>query len=85
MPPRHLKSITTAVAFPAFMLGHDPSLKFMVASYGADLARNHSDNFRLILQASWYQKLFKRVRIDSRHNRSSVLKQRSGRTAKNRS
>jgi len=73
VPPRHLKSITTAVAFPAFMLGRDPSLKFMVASYGADLARKHSSDFRLVLQAPWYKKLFKRVRIDSRHNRSDEI------------
>ena len=24
MPPRHLKSLTVSVAFPAFLLGHEP-------------------------------------------------------------
>jgi hypothetical protein len=29
LPPRHLKSITTSVAFPAFVLGNDPSKKII--------------------------------------------------------
>jgi hypothetical protein len=33
VPPRHLKSITASVAFPAFVLGHDPTKKFVCLSY----------------------------------------------------
>jgi len=29
LPPRYLKSICASVAFPAWALGHDPSLKFI--------------------------------------------------------
>ena len=29
VPPRHLKSITASVALPAFVLGHDPTKKFV--------------------------------------------------------
>src|SRR4051794_6101183 len=29
MPPRHLKSITVSIAFPAFLLGHDPSMRII--------------------------------------------------------
>ena len=36
VPPRHLKSVCTSVALVAWMLGHDPSLKMIVASYGED-------------------------------------------------
>jgi hypothetical protein len=39
MPPRSLKSITTSVAFPAFMLGHDPTRRIICVSYSGDLAR----------------------------------------------
>ena len=42
VPPRHLKSITVAVAFAAYILGHRPDAKIIVASYGLDLARKHS-------------------------------------------
>jgi hypothetical protein len=34
MPPRSLKSILCSVAFPAFVLGHDPSKRLIVVSYG---------------------------------------------------
>src|SRR5215207_5786712 len=38
VPPRHLKSVTASVAFVAWVLGHDPKAKIMVASYSQDLA-----------------------------------------------
>ena len=38
VPPRSLKSIMCSVAFPAFVLGHDPTKRLIVASYSADLA-----------------------------------------------
>ena len=34
MPPRSLKSIVTSIAFPAFILGHEPSTRIICASYG---------------------------------------------------
>jgi len=63
VPPRHLKSITTAVAFPAYLVGHDPSCKILVASYALELARKHSDDFRKILESQWYQRIFPQARI----------------------
>ena len=38
LPPRHLKSLSTSVAFVAWLLGHDPTKRIICASYGADLA-----------------------------------------------
>src|SRR3989440_12915170 len=38
VPPRSLKSIMSSVAFPAFILGHDPTKRLIGASYSADLA-----------------------------------------------
>lgn len=35
VPPRYLKSITASAAFVAWVLGHDPKAKIMVASYTA--------------------------------------------------
>lgn len=40
LPPRSLKSIVTSVAFPAYVLGDDPTKKIIVASYGSELAVN---------------------------------------------
>lgn len=58
VPPRHLKSICAAVAFPAWMLGRDPSLRFLVASYGNDLAVKHARDFRTVVQSAWYRATF---------------------------
>jgi hypothetical protein len=48
MPPRSLKSIMASVAFPAFVLGHNPSRRIICVSYSGDLARKHSNDFRAV-------------------------------------
>ena len=68
VPPRHLKSITAAVAFPAWALGHDPSTKFLVASYGGELAAKHARDFRMVMEASWYRGLFPRTAAAPKRN-----------------
>jgi len=68
MPPRHLKSITVAVALSAWLLGRDPSTKIIVASYGLDLARKHAFDCRRVMESAWYRKLFPRTRLAARGN-----------------
>jgi hypothetical protein len=57
-PPRTLKSLMTSVAFPAFVLGHDPSKRFVVVSYGADLANTLTNQFRTVINSPSYKRLF---------------------------
>ena len=68
LPPRSLKSICASVAFPAFALGHDPSLRIICASYSQDLAAKHARDFRTVLESAWYRRLFPHTRIDPRKN-----------------
>lgn len=63
VPPRHLKSVTASVAFVAWVLGHDPKAKIMVASYSQDLARHHSNQTRTLMESAWYQRDFPATRI----------------------
>lgn len=63
LPPRSLKSITVSVAFPAFLLGHDPHCKIFGISYGADLATKHAGDFRSIVQSKWYRRIFPNMRL----------------------
>lgn len=58
MPPRSLKSITLSVAWPAFLLGLDPSTRIMCVSYADDLVRRHSVDTRRVMLSAWYQALF---------------------------
>jgi predicted phage terminase large subunit-like protein len=63
MPPRSLKSIAASVAFPAFVLGHDPSRRIICVSYSTDLAKKHSNDFRAVLESPWYRSTFPNARI----------------------
>lgn len=63
IPPRSLKSITASVAFPAFVLGHDPTRRIICASYSSELAHKFSNDFRAVLSTRWYQSLFPNTRI----------------------
>jgi predicted phage terminase large subunit-like protein len=63
MPPRSLKSIAASVAFPAFVLGHDPSRRIICVSYSGDLAKKHANDFRAVLESPWYRSAFPATRI----------------------
>ena len=71
-PPRSLKSITASVAFPAFVLGHDPTRKIICVSYAGDLAKKHGNDFRAVLEAPWYQTLFERTRIGQKDSETEI-------------
>jgi len=65
LPPRHLKSIAAAIALPAWILGRNPAARIMVATYGDELSRDHSDAFRKVIASHWYQALFPEIQIRS--------------------
>ena len=54
LPPRHLKSLLASVAFPAWCLGHEPSLQILCASYAQELADKLSRDCRGIMTSPWY-------------------------------
>ena len=64
LPPRHLKSICASVAFPAWMLGRDPSRRIVCASYSNELPAKHARDCRAVMAADWYRALYPRTRID---------------------
>jgi predicted phage terminase large subunit-like protein len=72
MPPRYLKSLIVSVAFPAYLLGHNPRAKIFVISYGAELADKHANDFRAIVTSRWYRRAFPRMRIARSHENEIV-------------
>lgn len=58
VPPRSLKSITISVAWIAWMLGRNPRLRFVCASYSAELALKHARDCRSIMASDWYRRAF---------------------------
>jgi predicted phage terminase large subunit-like protein len=63
MPPRSLKSLTASVAWPAFILGRDPSQRIICVSYSGELARKFSNDFRALIDAPFYKSLFPWTRV----------------------
>lgn len=70
LPPRNLKSIVTSVAFVAWLLGHDPTLKIICASYGQQLADDLARDCRQVMRSDWYRALFPGTRL--KNDRQSV-------------
>ena len=68
MPPRYLKSISASVAFPAWVLGHDPSRKIICASYAQSLAEKLSLDTRTIMESDWYRLCFPAAWLDNKKN-----------------
>ncbi|MBV8938850.1 MAG: phage terminase large subunit [Alphaproteobacteria bacterium] len=68
LPPRSLKSVCVSVAWPAWILGHDPAARILAASYSANLALKHSLDCRQIVQSEWYRQVFPATRLSREQN-----------------
>lgn len=71
IPPRSLKSIAVSVAFPAYVLGHNPSAQIIGVSYAQDLSQKHARDCRAVMQSPFYREIFPRTRIDRKKNAES--------------
>jgi len=58
LPPRSLKSICASVAFPAFVLGHNPTQRIICVSYSESLARKHANDCRAVMRSDLYRRIF---------------------------
>lgn len=58
VPPRSLKSISASVAFPAWVLGLNPSKRIICASYGQELANKMARDCQSVMQSPWYRRAF---------------------------
>jgi predicted phage terminase large subunit-like protein len=65
LPPRSLKSHSASIAFPAWALGHNPSLRIICVSYAQDLADNLARASRKLMASPLYEAVF-----DTRISRS---------------
>jgi predicted phage terminase large subunit-like protein len=60
-----------SVAFPAYVLGHDPTKRVIGLSYSQDLAVKFSNDCREVMNSSVYRKLFSQTRISRQKNTES--------------
>jgi predicted phage terminase large subunit-like protein len=78
LPPRSLKSISASVAFPAWVLGHDPTRDIICVSYAQDLAAKHARDCRQVMQSRWYQGAFPSTRLNARKLREDDFETTKG-------
>lgn len=64
MPPRSLKSLCVSVAFPAWLLGRDPSRRIINVSYSDDLSSKLARDCRSVMESDWYKDTFLNTRIN---------------------
>ena len=58
IPPRHMKSISVAVALPAWTWTIQPEKRFLFASYASSLSVRDSVKCRRLISSQWYQNYF---------------------------
>ena len=66
LPPRSLKTIIVSVAYVAWLLGRDPSLSIVCASYGQQLSDDPARLCRQVMMSDWYKRLFPGTRFVSK-------------------
>ena len=79
MPPRALKSICVSVAFPAWILAHNPAARIIAASYCQALSIKHSLDCKFVISSDWYKEIFSNTILSKAHNqKSKFLTSRNG-------
>lgn len=63
MPPRHGKSTAVSQLFPAWLVGRNPSMRGILASYGSDMAKFNSRIARNYVLDPKFKKVFPRVKM----------------------
>ena len=57
-----------SVAFPAYVLGHDPTKRLIVVSYGSELAVKHANDCRAIISSPRYKSVFPALQVSRTKN-----------------
>lgn len=63
IPPRYMKSIICSIAFPAFVLGHNPKASVIAVSYSDELASKLALDCKRVMESAWYKGLFPDTRL----------------------
>jgi predicted phage terminase large subunit-like protein len=71
VPPRSLKSQICSVAFPAYILGQDPTKRVICVSYSQDLATKLSNDCREVMSSPLYRQVFSQTKLSPLKNTES--------------
>jgi predicted phage terminase large subunit-like protein len=65
VPPRSLKSLLGSIAFPAWLLGQDPSATIICVSYAQELSDKLARDTRTLMMSPFYRRVFPETRLAS--------------------
>jgi predicted phage terminase large subunit-like protein len=71
VPPRHMKTLLVSVMWPAWCWTRAAHLRFLTASYGANLAERDAVRSRDLIRSAWYQERWPGVELKADVNRTS--------------
>jgi len=71
VPPRHMKSLTVSVFWPAWIWTWAAHTRFLTASYGASLAERDAIRSRDLLRSAWYQERWPELELKGDVNRTN--------------
>ena len=78
MPPRHLKSLASSVALPAWLLGNDPTKAMINVTYVQELSDKFARDCRAIMMAAWYRDVFPTRLSSARSPLQELITSRGG-------
>ena len=83
MPPRHGKSLTTTINFPAWFLGRKPTREVITCSYSGDLAQIFGGKTRTKVDSPQFKRIFPGVTLkeDEKAKAHWVTKEEGGYTS----
>ena len=61
-----------SVAFPAYVLGQDPTRRIICVSYSSDLSTKLANDFRAIITAAWYKVAFPYTQIGVKESEGEI-------------
>lgn len=71
IPPRHMKSLTVSVMWPAWRWTFEPTVKFLTASHSADKATDDAVLSRDLIRSKWYQARWPEVQMKADFDKKS--------------
>src|SRR6266403_518188 len=77
IPPRHLKSHTTSIVFPAWLLGHGAARQILCVSYARDLSEKLARDSRNLMTSPFYEALFD-TRVSGERDAASEFETNEG-------
>ena len=63
LPPRCGKSYLASILFPSWALGCNPSLRFILSTYGAELSEKMGSKTRDVMTSEKYKQIFPKTRL----------------------